>query len=484
MYRAVQKLPSGIENDVALKVLRRDIDPRSQAVQRLHDEGMLLSRLSHPVLLRVYDLVTLEGRAALVTEYVDGEDLTSMVSGLPRRALWEVIGHVASALDAAWSAPIRDGRPLRLVHRDIKPSNIRVDRYGRVKLLDFGIATADVTERMAHTQTGFLVGSPPFMAPERFSADGSGPAADMYALGAVAYEGLTGERLMAGLAVPRIMGMALEADLWDARVAERLQRVSATRAEMALLRSLLAHDFTSRPDARRVVELAEALASDADGAALAAHCRQRSWPEPAVVVGDWEGRQLAETVPAPPPRTVAPWVPAVLTAAVLGPIAIAALLGLGWALWSAGGRSAPLPSEPAVVAAKPEADENPNPDVAPVPSIAEPAPGSVAESLPTPMAASRPRRTSPEPAPIPDQPAPVTAKVGLRVEDGVRVALVRAGERIELPHDAVPVGTYTIEATFADGAAPLQRAGQEVRQGGGTISCDRGLWNCTMTGPG
>ncbi len=483
MYRAVQRLPSGIENDVALKVLRRDIDPRSQAVQRLHDEGMLLSRLSHPVLLRVYDLVTLEGRAALVTEFVDGEDFTSMVGDLPRRALWEVIGHVASALDAAWSAPVRDGRPLRLVHRDIKPSNIRIDRYGRVKLLDFGIATAEVTERMAHTQTGFLVGSPPYMAPERFSAEGSGPSADMYALGAVAFEGLTGERLMGGLAVPRIMGMALEAELWDSHVAERLQRVSATRAEMTLLRGMLGHGFASRPDAKRVVELAEKLASDAEGAALASHCRQREWPAPAVIVGDWEGRQLAETVPLPPPRSVGPWVPAVLTAAVLGPIALVAMLGLGWVVWTS---SEPAPKAASVAPTVPEVQAGTGPAAVDGPEavvIAAAADDDPAPAAPRP---SPPRRSAATPQPDAEValPMPVTAKVALRVEEGVRVALVRPGERIELPHDAVPVGTYTIEATFADGVAPLLRPGQEVGHGGGTISCDRTLWNCTLTGPG
>src|SRR5262245_20441229 len=72
VYKGVWNRPGGVEVDVAIKVLRADLEPESQGIQRLRDEGRLLGRLTHPTILRVYDLVFLQGRAALVSEYVPG----------------------------------------------------------------------------------------------------------------------------------------------------------------------------------------------------------------------------------------------------------------------------------------------------------------------------------------------------------------------------------------------------------------------------
>src|SRR5690606_17230382 len=124
----------------AVKVLRRDLSVDGDAVRRLRDEGRLLARLDHPTILRAFDLVRLDGRLALVTELVEGADLAELLRAdppLPARALVEVIGRVAAALDAAHATPGPDGRPLALVHRDVKPTNVRVGRFGEVKLLDF-----------------------------------------------------------------------------------------------------------------------------------------------------------------------------------------------------------------------------------------------------------------------------------------------------------------------------------------------------------
>ncbi|MBT3224140.1 MAG: serine/threonine protein kinase, partial [Proteobacteria bacterium] len=145
VYLATMTSSGGVETDVAVKVLHGGLDPRSQAVQRLRDEGRLLGVLNHPAILRVTDLVLLEGRIALVTEYVEGADLDECFGAhppLPPRALLEVIGRVADALHSAFNTTSANGTPLELIHRDIKPANIRLGRHGDVKLLDFGIARA------------------------------------------------------------------------------------------------------------------------------------------------------------------------------------------------------------------------------------------------------------------------------------------------------------------------------------------------------
>jgi serine/threonine-protein kinase len=120
--------------------------------------------------------------------------------------LVQVIGEIVSALAAAWSE-------LQLVHRDIKPANIRVGRHGQVKLLDFGIASTDQLTRAAKTATGMVLGTMPFMAPERFMVEGVQPAADVFALGVTLLQGLTG-RGFYGRKTPvsLIVGLAADPD--------------------------------------------------------------------------------------------------------------------------------------------------------------------------------------------------------------------------------------------------------------------------------
>ncbi|MCA9492181.1 MAG: serine/threonine protein kinase, partial [Myxococcales bacterium] len=185
VYRATMSSSGGVRTEVAIKVLRGDIDPGSDSVKRLRDEGRLLGALRHPSILRVHDLVLLENRVALVTEYVEGDDLDKcMVPSMPIRALLGVLGEVASALDAAWTTPSpTSGEAIHLVHRDVKPANIRIGRHGEVKLLDFGIARATNVVREAQTANNAMMGSYLYMAPERFHEDRVEPPSDIYALG-------------------------------------------------------------------------------------------------------------------------------------------------------------------------------------------------------------------------------------------------------------------------------------------------------------
>ena len=111
----------------------------------------------HPVVLAPHDLAELGGRIALVTEFIEGEDLSACIASddpapLPVSTQLEVIEQVASALEVAW-------KQLRLVHRDVKPQNIRIGRHGNVKLLDFGLASTDLGERATHTSACVVVPS-------------------------------------------------------------------------------------------------------------------------------------------------------------------------------------------------------------------------------------------------------------------------------------------------------------------------------------
>ena len=127
VYLADRTTDDGGTEEVAVKVLHSGLDPRSQAVQRLADEAKLLKLLQHPNVLACDDLLTLEGRVTLVSEYLDGADFDVILDGaerIPLPAGLEVLARVAEVLQTAWSTLGPNGTPLKLLHRDIKPSNL------------------------------------------------------------------------------------------------------------------------------------------------------------------------------------------------------------------------------------------------------------------------------------------------------------------------------------------------------------------------
>jgi serine/threonine-protein kinase len=299
VYLARMKSPGGLETDVAVKMLHRNLDPDGQALQRLRDEAKMLARVDHPVVLKVHDLVPLDGHVALVTEYVDGEDLAGCIQGadaMGPRALLQAVARVAEALDAAWNAPSAQGVPLRLVHRDIKPSNIRISRHGAVKLLDFGIARSDEVTREARTATDMMIGSLAYMAPERFIEPRPHPASDVYALGCVLFEGTCQDRLLGGLSVTVQMGLSLDDERYRSFLDKRLSALPAgAHAELrALIRRTLDHDVEARPSANELAHLADVLADRVGGPSLQVWCRQRRWPASEAVQGEYDGLSLLE----------------------------------------------------------------------------------------------------------------------------------------------------------------------------------------------
>jgi serine/threonine protein kinase len=300
VYRASMRSATGLETEVAVKILRRDVGPESQAVGRLRDEGAMLARLDHPVILRVHDFVVLDGRVALVTEFVDGDDLGVCFAGrdpMPPRALIEVASQVSAALDVAWRTPRAPGEgPLRLVHRDIKPSNVRVSRFGKIKLLDFGIARSDEVQRNARTQTDLLMGSPAYMAPERFVDPAARPEADVFALGCVLFEGLAGERLFHGVPFPMMTAMALQRERFDTYVSSRLGALpqDVDPELMALVVAMVSYEPGDRPTAAAMTVQAEQLADRLTGRTLSRWCQQRAWTSRTMADGPLEGQVLTE----------------------------------------------------------------------------------------------------------------------------------------------------------------------------------------------
>ena len=183
----------GFHKQVAIKLLNEQAGALPEIEQRLRDEARLLGLLRHRAIVGVEDLTRIDGRWAVVMEYVEGADLAQLLTlePLPPRALCGLGQEVAGALRTAHQArDPRTQRPLQIIHRDIKPANIRLTAAGEVKVLDFGIARAEFEQREAVTRSVHY-GSHGYLAPERLDGEYS-PAVDIYALGCVLGEALVG----------------------------------------------------------------------------------------------------------------------------------------------------------------------------------------------------------------------------------------------------------------------------------------------------
>ncbi|WP_249138470.1 serine/threonine-protein kinase [Phycicoccus avicenniae] len=172
---------------VAVKVMRATTDEEPVFAQRFRDEALYTANLSHPNVATVYDYGEEDSLAYLVMELVPGEPLSALVQrrgALPAHEVRSIMGQAALALGAAHEAGV--------VHRDVKPGNIMVTPGGEVKLTDFGIARA--VDGSGQTRTGEVLGTPHYLSPEQALGEPATGASDLYALGVVAHEMLTGRR--------------------------------------------------------------------------------------------------------------------------------------------------------------------------------------------------------------------------------------------------------------------------------------------------
>ncbi len=170
---------------VALKFLPKALADDSVRRERLFAEVRIARQVSHPNICRVYDISEFEGRHFLTMEYIDGEDLASLlkrIGGLPGAKALDVARQLCAGLAAAHDKGV--------LHRDLKPSNVMIDGRGRVRITDFGLAVAEA-EKMPESDTS---GTPPYMAPEQLAGKGASVRSDIYALGLVFYEIFTGKR--------------------------------------------------------------------------------------------------------------------------------------------------------------------------------------------------------------------------------------------------------------------------------------------------
>ena len=184
VFRAVQQ-PLG--RTVAIKALKPSIAVDSQFAKRFEREAHFMASLQHENIIHVYDFIKDGGSMYIIMEYVQGVDLFDLLERTPQLPI-EVAAiialHMARALDYAHFRGI--------VHRDIKPANIMVSRQGEVKLMDFGIARDDTMKDLTETGTG--LGTPSYMSPEQILGDKLDFRSDLFSLGIVLYQMVTGRK--------------------------------------------------------------------------------------------------------------------------------------------------------------------------------------------------------------------------------------------------------------------------------------------------
>lgn len=239
-----------LQREVAVKLLR-ETTGNDRDRDRFASEAQTLAKLSHPHLVMLLDVGTADDRPFLVMELVEGPTLASEIAAGPVAPpdVTRIARQVAEALAYAHAAGV--------VHRDVKPGNVLLGEHERAKLADFGIARL-VGDTVRHTQTGTTIGTAAYLSPEQVQGRDVSGAADVYALGLVMIEAMTGER-----AYP---GASTEAAL--ARL-HRDPEMPQLLAHRELLVAMTRRDPDARPSAAEVATALSAPSPRAEATATA-----------------------------------------------------------------------------------------------------------------------------------------------------------------------------------------------------------------------
>jgi serine/threonine-protein kinase len=246
-----------LDQRVALKFLMPELVERGESAERFRREARAAARIKSEHVVRVIDVGNWEGNAPyMVMEYLDGRDLASELRERGTLPIKECVDYLLQAIEA-----VAEAHALGIVHRDLKPENLflarRVDGSRSVKVLDFGISKTIVlgpSEEVSLTQTTNIMGSPFYMSPEQMRTPRKVDArSDIWALGAILYDVLTGQPPYVAETIPQLCTMMLESDPTPLR---ELRSEASVELEQVVARCL-ARDMSERWST--VVELARAL---------------------------------------------------------------------------------------------------------------------------------------------------------------------------------------------------------------------------------
>jgi serine/threonine-protein kinase len=278
VYRATDLT---LSQPVALKFLPDSGPDHLRALERFHSEVRIARQVSHPNVCRVYDVGEADGMPYISMEYVDGEDLASLlqrIGRLPSDKALEIARKICAGVAAAHDKGV--------IHRDLKPANIMLDRRGNVVIMDFGLAAVADQLRGAEARSG----TPAYMAPEQLRGEEVTAKSDIYALGMVLYEIFTGRRAYEAASMAELIRMQESAAITS---------MTSIAAEIdpaveKAIRRCLDPDPAKRPPS--AISVAAALpGGDPLAAALAAG--ETPSPELVAASGKTEGLPLKKSVP-------------------------------------------------------------------------------------------------------------------------------------------------------------------------------------------
>ena len=294
MGKVYKARDTAIGRDVAIKVLPAELAQQTGYRERFRREALTAARLTEPHIIPIYDTGEIDGHLYLSMPVVDGTDLASVIGRdgamTPEMAV-KVIEQLASALDAAHA----NG----LVHRDVKPSNALMTGNTFVYLIDFGIAHSAEATRL--TQTGMVVGTIAYMAPERFVEGKADARGDVYALACVLHECLTGRLPYPGSSVEQMMAAHLSL---DAPVPTTVNPAIPAGFDAVIARGMAKDPEQRYQTAAQLAVAARRALADAPGAAETVTTGPRSAPTEVGVTPAPVG-----VTPAPPTAAVSKNVP-------------------------------------------------------------------------------------------------------------------------------------------------------------------------------
>jgi hypothetical protein len=247
--RAVVDGPEGFSREVVIKRVLPEYAQDRHVLQMLSDEARLCAVLRHPNIVQVLELGRERDELFIAMEYVDGHDLRQVMQNaavtstpMPVGVACFIVSEVAAALAFAHTLCGEGGQPLGILHRDVSPSNIMLSRVGAIKLVDFGIARAARHVRRERTATGTLKGKLSYMAPEQIDGAELDARADIFSLGVVLHECLTGRRLFRGRDDQHTMNLVREARVEPPST----QRVGVDPALDRIVVKMLSKDLDNR----------------------------------------------------------------------------------------------------------------------------------------------------------------------------------------------------------------------------------------------